>query len=90
MTYDVLIRHSVPTAEGEGAKHHMSYRHVEAASEEEAYLKTRRSLTDHIACIDAWHHCGVTPFSVETGEPDFFTDAHRPTLAIEAGAQRMG
>ena len=90
MTYDVLIRHSVPTETGEGARHPVSYRHVEAASEEEAFLKTKRSPTDHIACIDAWHHHGVTPFSVETGEPEFFTDAKRPPLTIDANAERVG
>lgn len=81
MTYDILIRHSVPVATGEGYRHHLEMRRLEAGSEEEAFRRIRQGADDHIACIDAWHHQGVVPFSVATGDPDFYTDAACPDHA---------
>ncbi|CAA7616928.1 hypothetical protein [Magnetospirillum sp. UT-4] len=91
MTFDVLIRHSDPVATGEGMRHSFEYRHVDASSEEDAFRRTRQSLNDHIACIDSWHHHGVTPFSVEIRDPDFFSDVHCPEHAAdEDGERRAG
>jgi hypothetical protein len=90
MTYDVQIRHSRPVPNGDGFLHNFECRHIVASSEEEAFHLVRQSCYDHIACIDAWHHQGVEPFSVDTGEPEFFTDATRPTRKPGHGAARTG
>ncbi len=90
MTYDVLIRHTSPTSTGEGVEHWLEERQVDARSEEEAFLGVKHGPDDHIACIDSWHHRGVSPFSLETGDPNFFTNAHRPALIIDGPEDRAG
>jgi hypothetical protein len=92
MTYETLIRHTRPIPTGEGVAHSFEYRYVEAHSEEEAFLKAHHGADDFIACIDTSHHQGITPYSVETGEPAFFSNVHRPALGIPADTadHRMG
>ena len=87
VNYETLIRHTRPIPSGEGHEHWLESRHVEAKSEEEAYLKVKHSSDDFIACIDTFHHEGVAPFSVEVGDPLFFTDAHRPEVIVPADAE---
>ncbi len=82
VTYETLIRHTRPVSTGEGHEHWMESRHIQAESEEDAYRKVRHSSDDFIACIDTFHHEGVAPFSVEVGDPLFFTDAHRPEVIL--------
>jgi len=86
VTYETLIRHTRPTPSGEGHQHWLESRHVDAKSEEEAYLKVKQSADDFIACIDSFHHEGVEPYSVEVGDPLFFTSVHRPPLVVPADA----
>lgn len=90
MIYDALIRHSRRVPYGEGFEHSLELRHVNARSEEEAYLKIEQTPLDAIACIDSWHHQGVVPFSVETGDPDFFAEVHRPALVLGGMEPRVG
>ncbi len=84
VTYEALIRHTRPIPTGEGHQHWLESRNVQAASEEEAFLKVKQSSDDFIACIDSFHHEGVAPFSVEVGDPLFFTNAHRPEVILPA------
>lgn len=90
MTYDVLIRHTRPVPYGEGVEHKMEERQIEAKSEADAFLKIKHTSDDFIACIDSWHHEGIEPYSVETGDPEFFTDVHRPPMEVSDGIRRMG
>lgn len=86
MTYEALIRHTRPTPTGEGHEHWLESRHVDATSEVDAYDKIKHTSDDFIACIDSYHHQGVAPYSVEMGDPTFFTEAHRPDLVVPADA----
>lgn len=79
MFYDVMLRHGKPVPYGDGNEYQQESCRVEAQSEDEAFLKIRQSPSDSIVCIDTWHHEGVFPFSVDTGDPDFFTTAVRPS-----------
>ena len=90
MTYEALVRHtrSVPT--GDGIANRLERLRVEATSEEEAFGKVHQTSDDHIVCIDSWHHEGVMAFSVETGDPEFFSEAHRPTLPVTDLEVRCG
>jgi hypothetical protein len=90
MTYEIQIRHSRPIPSGDGFQQSFESRRVAASSEEEAFHLVRQSCYDHIACIDAWHHQGVAPFSVDTGEPEFFTDTQRPGRKPGHGMARTG
>lgn len=90
MTYEALIRHTRPIPTGDGIHNRLELRHIEATSEEEAFGKARQTSDDHIVCIDSWHHQGVMAFSVETGEPEFFSEAHRPALAMTDSELRCG
>jgi hypothetical protein len=78
MTYEVLIRHTIPVPVGDGAEHRLEVRHVDAASEEAAYRSLKMTADDHVACIDAWHHVGIDPYSVAIGDPDFPSDGVCP------------
>ncbi|MGE5502813.1 MAG: hypothetical protein ACM31L_00170 [Actinomycetota bacterium] len=78
MTYDVLIRHTMSVPFGDGCEHRLEMRHIDAASEEDAFRRLHHGPDDHIACIDAWHHQGIDPYSVEIGDPDFPSDARCP------------
>lgn len=90
MTYEVLIRHTVQIPYGGGVEQRLEERRVEARSEEEAFLKIKHTSDDFIACIDAPHHRGLEPYSVETGDPEFFTNVHRPARRTYGGELRTG
>ena len=90
MTYEALIRHTRPVSTGDGIANSLELVHVEAASEEEAFGKVHQTADDHIVCIDSWHHEGIMAFSVETGEPEFFSEAHRPALPVMDSEPRCG
>ncbi|GEM_PF-6558708 len=90
MTYEVLIRHTVPIPYGSGIEQRIEERRVEARSEEEAFLKIKHTSDDFIACIDSFNHGGLEPYSVETGDPEFFTDVHRPAWRACGAEQRAG
>ncbi|TAN53813.1 MAG: hypothetical protein EPN26_06605 [Rhodospirillales bacterium] len=90
MTYEIQIRHSRPVAGGDGFEHSLECLRVEAGSEEEAVARLHLSCNDHIACVDAWHHRGIAPYSVDTGELEFFTDAARPPRPVGNGEARTG
>ncbi|MBF0094189.1 MAG: hypothetical protein HQL33_09005 [Alphaproteobacteria bacterium] len=90
MIYEAWIRHSQPVPHGEGALYRMENRRVEADSEEDAFLKLERTAYDSIACIGAWHRQGLLPFSVETGNTEFFTDVRRPDQPRAGLEPRMG
>lgn len=90
MTYEVQIRHSRPVPYGEGYEHSFERKCLEGDSEEDVYRHIHQSCSDHVACIDAWHHQGVEPFSVDTGEPEFFTEVKRPDRTVSIGEARLG
>ena len=90
MTYEIQIRHSRPIPTGEGFEHLLECLQMEGRSEEDVYRHIRLSCNDHIACISSWHHQGVDPYSVDTGELEFFTDVLRPARAIALDEARMG
>ena len=90
MTYDVLMRRSIPVSNGDGNEHRLQYRHIEAMTEEGAYLKVRKSPSDAIACIDSWRHMGMFPFSVDIGNPEFYTDVVRPSIERAGSEPRVG
>ena len=90
MLYDTMIRHSRQIRSGDGFEHWLESKLVEANDEEEAFLKIRQTPYDSIACIDSWHHIGLEPFSVETGNPEFFTAVHRPELGGLGPEPRVG
>lgn len=90
MLYDTVIRHTRRVPRGDGFEHSFEFRHVEAMSEEEAFLKVKHNSDDHIACIDSHHHVGLMPFSVATGEPEFYTDAQRPPFKVTGSEPRVG
>jgi len=90
MTYEIQIRHSRPTAKGDGYEHSLECLQVEGDSEAEAVARLHLSCNDHIACIDAWHHQGIAPYSVDTGALEFFSDVTRPARPIGIGEARSG
>ena len=91
MIYDVLIRHTHPIARGDGFEHSMELRHIDADTEEEAYSAVHHGADDFIACIDAWHHRGIAPYSVDSrAHPEFFSDAQRPQLTRTGSEPRVG
>lgn len=90
MTYEVQIRHSRPARKGDGYEHSFECRQMEAASEEEVFHHLHLTCNDHIACIDAWHHQGIEPYSVDTGELEFFTEVKRPYRPVSTDEARTG
>ncbi|MBF0560608.1 MAG: hypothetical protein HQL37_01075 [Alphaproteobacteria bacterium] len=90
MTYNVQIRHSRPVPYGDGNEYQRESRRIEAQTEEEAILKIRLTPLDNIDCVDSWHHEGMFPFSVDTGNPDFFTNVTRPSLERIGLEPRVG
>ncbi len=90
MTYDVQIRHSRPVSSGDGYEHYLECLRMEETSEEDVFKHIRQTCNDHIACIDAWHHQGISPYSVDTGESAFFTEATRPMRSISLDEARAG
>lgn len=90
MTYDVQIRHSRLANSGDGFIHSFECRHMDGRSEEDVFNHIHLTSNDHIACIDSWHHQGVEPYSVDTGEMEFFSDAKRPSRTPSAGEARTG
>ncbi|MEO5373753.1 MAG: hypothetical protein H7840_05670 [Alphaproteobacteria bacterium] len=90
MTYDALIRHTHHVPFGYGLEQRLEHVLVEAGSEEEAFLKIKHTSDDFIACIDALRHEGILPYSVETGDPEFFTAVKRPDRAAGGAEPRVG
>jgi hypothetical protein len=63
---------------------------MDGASEEDVFKRIPQTCNDHIVCIDSWHHKGIAPYSVDTGEPEFFTEVERPDRTVSVDEARAG